>query len=52
METRDAFISEDAFDGEEALESVLEKKKLLLKRLLKHNTFSENKGNNTLNYSF
>jgi hypothetical protein len=42
MNTRDAFINSDDFDHDEALEAAVDKRKFLLKRLLKDNTFIEN----------
>ena len=39
MNTRDAFINSDDFDHDEALEAAVDKRKFLLKRLLKDNTF-------------
>ena len=41
MNTRDAFINSDDFDHDEALEAAVDKRKFLLKRLLKDNTFIE-----------
>ena len=41
MNTRDEFINSDDFDHDEALEAAVNKKKFLLKRLLKDNTFTE-----------
>ena len=48
MNTRDAFINSDDFDHDEALEAAVDKRKFLLKRLLKDNTFieGENADNN------
>ena len=41
MNKRDEFINSDDFDHDEALEAAVDKKKFLLKRLLKDNTFIE-----------
>ena len=41
MNTRDEFINSDDFDHDEALETAVDKRKFLLKRLLKDNTFIE-----------
>ena len=41
MNTRDAFINSDDFDHDEALEAAVDKRKFLLKRFLKDNTFIE-----------
>ena len=41
MNTRDEFINSDDFDHDEALEAAADKRKFLLKRLLKDNTFIE-----------
>ena len=46
MKTRDEFVENDVFHSEEALEAAVDKKKFLLKRLLKHGTLSED-GENT-----
>ena len=36
MQTRDAFMSSDDFDPEEAMEAAVDKRKFLMKRLLKN----------------
>ena len=41
MNTRDEFINRDGFDHDEALEAAVDKRKFLLKRLLKDNSFIE-----------
>ena len=41
INTRDGFINRDDFDHDEALEGSVSKRKFLLKRLLKDNTFIE-----------
>ena len=41
MNTRDEFINSDDFYHDEALETAVDKRKFLLKRLLKHNTSIE-----------
>ena len=41
MNTRDEFINSDDFDHDEASEAAVDKRKFLLKRLLKDNTFIE-----------
>ena len=41
MNTRDEFINSDDFVHDEALEAAVDKRKFLLKRLLKDNTFIE-----------
>ena len=48
MNTRDEFINGDDFDHDEALEAAVDKRKFLLKRLLKDNSFieDENADNN------
>ena len=35
MQTRDAFMDSDDFDPEEAMEAAVDKRKFLIKRLLK-----------------
>ena len=48
MNTRDEFINRNDFDHDEALEAAVDKRRFLLKRLLKDNTFieDENADNN------
>ena len=41
MQTRDAFMDSVDFDPEEAMEAVVDKKKFLIKRLLKNYNFPE-----------
>ena len=41
MNTRDEFINSDDFDHDEALEAAVDKRKFLVKRLLKDNSFIE-----------
>ena len=41
MQTRDAFMDSDDFDPEEATEAAVEKRKFLIKRLLKVYSFTE-----------
>ena len=53
MKTRDDFIDNDDFDTDEALEAAIDKRKFLLKRLLKQYTFPEEEENNTMpSYSY
>ena len=52
METRNAFINEDGFDKEGALEAAIDERNFLPRRILKHNTFSKKEKKNTSNYSF
>ena len=41
MNTREEFINSDDFDHDKALEAAVDKRKFLLKRLLKDNNFIE-----------
>ena len=41
MQTRDAFMHCDDFDQEEAMEAAVDKRKILIKRLLKNCNFTE-----------
>ena len=41
MQTRDAFMDSDDFDPEEAMEAAVDKRKFLIKRLLKDYSFTE-----------
>ena len=41
MQTKDAFIDNDDFDPEEAMEAAVDKRKFLIKRLLKDYSFAE-----------
>ena len=41
MQTRDAFMDSDDFDPEEATEAAVDKRKFLIKRLLKDYSFTE-----------
>lgn len=54
MKTRDDFIDNDDFDTDEALEAAIDKRKFLLKRLLKQYTMpEEEEENNTMpSYSY
>ena len=45
MNTRDEFINSDDFDHGEALEAVVDKRKFILERLLKDNSFIEDDNN-------
>ena len=41
MQTRDAFMDSDDFDPEEAMEAAVDKRKFLIKRLLRDYSFTE-----------
>ena len=41
IQTRDAFMDSDDFDPEEAMEAAVDKRKFLIKRLLKDYSFTE-----------
>ncbi len=41
MQTKDAFVDKDDFDPEEAMEAAVNKRKFLIKRLLKDYSFIE-----------
>ena len=41
MQTRDAFMDSDDFDPEEAMEAAVDKRKFLIKRLLRDYNFTE-----------
>ena len=41
MQTKDAFVDNDGFDPEEAMEAAVNKRKFLIKRLLKDYSFTE-----------
>ena len=41
MQTRDAFMDSDDFDPEEATEAAVDKRKFLIKRLLKDYSFTK-----------
>ena len=41
MQTRDAFMDSDDFDPEEAMEAAVDKRKFLIKRLLRDCSFTE-----------
>ncbi len=41
MQTKDAFVDNDDFDSEEAMEAVVDKRKFLIKRLVKDCNFDE-----------
>ena len=41
MQTRDAFMDSDDFDPEEAMEAAVDKRKFLIKKLLKDYNFTE-----------
>ena len=41
MQTKDAFMDNDDFDPEEAMEAAVDKGKFLIKRLLKDYSFAE-----------
>ena len=41
MQTRDAFMESDNFDPEEAMEATVDRRKFLIKRLLKDYSFTE-----------
>ena len=41
MQTRDAFMDSDDFDPEEAMEAAVDKRKFLIKRLLRDYRFTE-----------
>ena len=41
MQTKDAFVDNDYFDPEEAMEAAVDKWKFLIKKLLKDYTFTE-----------
>ena len=43
MKTKDAFVNDDNFDPEEALEAAVDKRKFLMKRL-----FGDSRSTNTL----
>ena len=41
MQTRDSFVDSDDFDPDEAMEAAVNKRKFLIKRLLKDYSFTE-----------
>ena len=41
MQTNDAFVDNDDFDSEEAMEAVIDKRKFLIKRRVKDHNFDE-----------
>ena len=41
MQTRDAFVDYNDFDPDEAVEAAVDKRKFLIKRLLKNHSFTE-----------
>ena len=41
MQTKDAYLKNDHFDAEEATEAAIDKRKFLIKRLLKDYSFSK-----------
>ena len=41
MQTRDSFVDSDHFDSDEAMEAAVNKRKFLIKRLLKDYSFTE-----------
>ena len=41
MQTKDAFVNDDNFDPEEAIQAAVDKRKFLIKKLLKDYTFTE-----------
>ena len=41
MQTKEAFVENDDFDPEEAIEVAIEKRKFLIKRILKNCSFDE-----------
>ena len=41
MQTKDAFVDNDHFDLEEAMQAAVDKRKFLIKKLLKDYTFTE-----------
>ena len=41
MQRKDAFVDNDDFDPEEAMEAAVDKRKFLIKKLLKDYTFTE-----------
>ncbi len=41
MQTKDAFVDNDDFDQEEAMEAAVDKRKFLIKKLLKDYTFTD-----------
>ncbi len=41
MQTKDAFVDNDDFDQEEAMEAAVDKRKFLIKILLKDYTFTD-----------
>ena len=45
MQTKDDFVDNDHFDQEEAIESAVDKRKFLFKRLLKYYTFTDDEDN-------
>ena len=49
MQISDAFVGNDDFDPEEAMEAAVDKRKFLIKRLLKHYSFTENSDDEDIN---
>ncbi len=41
MQTKDAFVENDDFDPEEAMKAAVDKRKFLIKKLLKDYSFTE-----------
>ncbi len=41
MQTKDAFVDNDDFDSDEAMEAVVDRRKFLIKRLVKDYNFDE-----------
>ena len=41
MQTKEAFVENDNFDPEEAIEDAIDKRKFLIKRILKNYSFDE-----------
>ena len=50
MRTKDAFVDNDDFDTEEAMEATVDKRKLLIKKLLKNYTFADDSDVKTIKY--
>ena len=50
MQTKDAFVDNDDFDPEEAMEAAVDKRKSFIKKLLKDYTFTDDAMMNTNKY--
>jgi hypothetical protein len=50
MQTKDAFVNDDNFDPEEAIQAAVDKRKFLIKKLLKDYPFTEDSDREYISY--